>query len=61
VRKGTKANKAHKRKKTANVRLQQISRVAANLFFEKGFWQKEGTSNIEILCMDICYPGATTE
>ena len=39
MRKGTKTNKAHKRKKTVNTRLQQISRVAANLFFEKGFWQ----------------------
>lgn len=37
MRKGT--NKAHKRNKSANARLQQISRVAANLFFEKGFWQ----------------------
>ena len=37
VRKGT--NKAHKRNKATNARLQQISRVAADLFFEKGFWQ----------------------
>ena len=39
MRKGTKATKAHKRKKSSNARLQQITRVAANLFFEKGFWQ----------------------
>ncbi|OGO59877.1 MAG: hypothetical protein A2Z36_03230 [Chloroflexi bacterium RBG_19FT_COMBO_48_23] len=37
--KKTKATKAHKRNKSANARLQQISRVAADLFFEKGFWQ----------------------
>ncbi|MBN2462159.1 MAG: TetR/AcrR family transcriptional regulator [Dehalococcoidia bacterium] len=39
VRKVTKATKARKRKKSANAKLQQISRVAADLFFEKGFWQ----------------------
>ena len=39
MRKGTKTTKAHKRKKSSNARLQQITRVAANLFFEKGFWQ----------------------
>jgi AcrR family transcriptional regulator len=39
VPKKTKSTKAHKRKKAANARLQQISRAAANLFFEKGYMQ----------------------
>src|SRR4030042_6823832 len=34
-----KTNKADKRNKSANTRLQQISKVAANLFFEKGYMQ----------------------
>ena len=37
MRKGI--NKAHKRNKAANARLQQISKVAATLFFEKGYMQ----------------------
>src|SRR4030042_7166595 len=34
-----KTNKADKRNKSANTRLQQISKVAATLFFEKGYMQ----------------------
>lgn len=39
MHKGNKATRTSKTKKTANARLQQISRVAANLFFEKGYMQ----------------------
>ncbi|MCX6004530.1 MAG: TetR/AcrR family transcriptional regulator, partial [Chloroflexi bacterium] len=34
-----KSEKVRKSSKSANANLQQISRAAADLFFEKGFWQ----------------------
>jgi len=36
---GTTTTRARKRNMSADDRLQQICRVASNLFFEKGFWQ----------------------
>lgn len=47
MRKGT--NKAHKRSKSANAKLQRISKVAATLFFEKGYMQTT-TKEIAAAC-----------